>query len=542
MIYRDSPTQQTIRVHSSIGTDEMGAMDEPTAVERFVRAAKERNIRVCYVRLFTSGLAHDPDVLAANTAFVQKIVKGMHEARLTVGEGPAHPYLDDPKPGLAERGLMALGVLGGTLLLLRVFTGIAGKALVIASVIGLALALGAAVPSATPKGREVLALLSACVFPTLGLCAITLPRPLANTTNGEVLRRAFTAYLQMTLVTVIGIVLVVGLLAGRLFLLKVDEFLGVKLVLVTPVALVAAYYGLGLGALNPNAGWAERWHTVRCSVLALASRPLLAGQVVDRHCRPGRFGPVCRAERQRSRRRRVGNGAEDTRSLGQILIRPASDKRISAGPSGSPAGAGGGGVQTVPAVGPAAAGDWRSGAVVADGYVLPPAHAAFNFRPARADRLGAWRNLRYALIWTAIDRGRSESASQRGSAGSLPRESSFIVRLLRLRQCWGRSRARRPCRGLSRVGLCRTRLRADRACPALSPRRARRTASRAVDRYRPSALLPAIARCDLFLSGGGSLLQDVSSPHSIFYYLGRGQDGPDCWAKKPCLSRRALDR
>lgn len=43
---------------------------------------------------------------------------------------------------------------------------------------------------------------------------------------------------------------------------------------------------------------------------------------------------------------------------------------------------------------------------------------------------------------------------------------------------------------------------------------------RAVDRYRPAALLPAIARCDLFLSGGGSLLQDVSSAHSIFYYLG----------------------
>ncbi len=42
----------------------------------------------------------------------------------------------------------------------------------------------------------------------------------------------------------------------------------------------------------------------------------------------------------------------------------------------------------------------------------------------------------------------------------------------------------------------------------------------AVDRYRPAALLPAIARCDLFLSGGGSLLQDVTSAHGIFYYLG----------------------
>ena len=41
----------------------------------------------------------------------------------------------------------------------------------------------------------------------------------------------------------------------------------------------------------------------------------------------------------------------------------------------------------------------------------------------------------------------------------------------------------------------------------------------AVNRYRPASLLPAIARCDLFLSGGGSLLQDVTSAHGIFYYL-----------------------
>ena len=273
---------QTVRVHS-IGTDEMGAMDEPTAVERFVRAAKERNIRVCYVRLFISGLAHDPDVLAANTQFIGKIVKGMHEARLTVGEGPAHPYADDPKPGIVLRGLMALGVLGGTLLLLRVFTGIAGRALVIASVIGLILALGLAVPGTTPKGREVLALLSACVFPTLGLCAIALPHPVlgkGKRGGGNVLRRAFTAYVQMTLVTVIGILLTVGLLAGRLFLLKVDAFLGVKLVLVTPVALVAAYYGLGLAALPQRAGWTQRRETVLGSVRALAARPLLAGQLV----------------------------------------------------------------------------------------------------------------------------------------------------------------------------------------------------------------------------------------------------------------------
>lgn len=42
----------------------------------------------------------------------------------------------------------------------------------------------------------------------------------------------------------------------------------------------------------------------------------------------------------------------------------------------------------------------------------------------------------------------------------------------------------------------------------------------ASDRYKPIPLLAAIARSDVFLSGGGSLLQDVTSAHGIFYYLG----------------------
>jgi len=268
---------RTVRVHS-IGTDEMGNMDEPTAVERFVRAAKERNIRVCYVRLFTFGLTRDADAIHANTEFVGQIVKGMGEARLTVA-GPAHPYAADPAPGLILRALMALGVAGGALLLLRVFTGLSGTAFAAALAVGVLLALALAAPGHTPKGREALALLAACVFPTLGLCAVALPRPAPNSSAGAALGRAFGTYVRMTGVTVIGIVLVIGLLSGRLFLIKVDAFLGVKLVLVTPVLLVAAFHGLGLAALGPGAGWAERRAAVQDCLRTLAARPLLAGQV-----------------------------------------------------------------------------------------------------------------------------------------------------------------------------------------------------------------------------------------------------------------------
>ncbi len=41
----------------------------------------------------------------------------------------------------------------------------------------------------------------------------------------------------------------------------------------------------------------------------------------------------------------------------------------------------------------------------------------------------------------------------------------------------------------------------------------------AVDRMAPLAILRAVKRCDLLISGGGSLLQDVTSSKSLHYYL-----------------------
>ena len=220
--------------------------------------------------------------------------------------GPARPYAADPTPGLILRALMALGVAGGALLLLRVFSGISGNAFAATLALGVLLALALAAPGHTPKGREALALLAACVFPTLGLCAVALPRPDRESTTGVALGRAFGTYVRMTGVTVIGIVLVIGLLSGRLFLIKVDAFLGVKLVLITPVLLVAAFHGLGLAALGHGAGWAERRAAVQDCLRTLAARPLLAGQVAVGPGRTRRARLPGGPQRQRPRRRRLG--------------------------------------------------------------------------------------------------------------------------------------------------------------------------------------------------------------------------------------------
>ena len=42
----------------------------------------------------------------------------------------------------------------------------------------------------------------------------------------------------------------------------------------------------------------------------------------------------------------------------------------------------------------------------------------------------------------------------------------------------------------------------------------------AVPRQNPKSLIPAIRACDIFVSGGGSLVQDVTSLRNVFYYTG----------------------
>lgn len=42
---------------------------------------------------------------------------------------------------------------------------------------------------------------------------------------------------------------------------------------------------------------------------------------------------------------------------------------------------------------------------------------------------------------------------------------------------------------------------------------------KAIGRFDMFGILNAIGRCDLLISGGGSLLQDVTSKRSLYYYL-----------------------
>ncbi|MEI6913765.1 MAG: DUF5693 family protein, partial [Armatimonadota bacterium] len=91
-----------IRVHSISGT-EMDKFQPASAVERFVRAARERNVRLLYVRLFATNGA---DALEVNTQYIQDIKAGLLRAGFTTGQAG---IVGDPTPKTWELVSMAIG-------------------------------------------------------------------------------------------------------------------------------------------------------------------------------------------------------------------------------------------------------------------------------------------------------------------------------------------------------------------------------------------------------------------------------------------------
>lgn len=254
---------RVVRVHA-VTAAEMATTTPEENIQRYSLAARERNIRLCFVRLFVDA----PDPLESAVRYVSAIRRTL--AKAGMGAGAARPFEPLGAP-VWVRALCGLAAGSGLLLLVDAFTGAVRRRAWTLILPATTLAL-AALPA--PIGVKLAALIAGCVFPSLGLVVIDLAAP-DRMRARELLRRI----LIPTGVTLIGVVLVVGLLADRVFLVKGDAFAGVKLTLVVPmtVAFVAYVLDLRRGDSADFAPACAQWVRVIRSVW---SQPILVGQVV----------------------------------------------------------------------------------------------------------------------------------------------------------------------------------------------------------------------------------------------------------------------
>ncbi|HHU92722.1 MAG TPA: hypothetical protein GXZ20_06250 [Halanaerobiaceae bacterium] len=221
-----------LRVHS-IQQEEMDERENYTVdkiIERYMRAVRERNVRLLYLKPFLRD--KDGQTAAGRTlAYIDNLAEKLEEA----GYKPGSPASYDKyiSPGflliLTGMGIIAGGVLLLNYLLPEKYASYNYLLLVLGLLVELALLfLGRGIFL-----RKVLALGSAVVFPSLAIIS-----QLMDNGHGHYIFR----FIKACLISLVGALFLAASLAHISFMLYVDLFTGVKLSFILPLVFISVYF------------------------------------------------------------------------------------------------------------------------------------------------------------------------------------------------------------------------------------------------------------------------------------------------------------
>ncbi len=235
--------KNVLRLHSlTLEEDAKRNFDLASMVDRYALAASERNIRV--LLLHTYSKADAPDMLQFNLQLTEKVGNRLAAEGLQLGEASVLEPLALSRLVLFVIGL---GVIAGGMLLAFVIGW--GRAAPYLGLAGLLIWTALLAVDVVNPARKLMAFAAVVIFPTLAL-ALNVRR------EGAPPLRCVLLLLRTSLFSLVGAVLMVGLLADVGFMLKLDQFTGVKLAHVIPLALVAVIFFFRSD--GGRSGWQQR--------------------------------------------------------------------------------------------------------------------------------------------------------------------------------------------------------------------------------------------------------------------------------------------
>jgi hypothetical protein len=233
-----SPSQM-VRVHG-INQRELESLTPSRIVARYMRAVRERNIRILYLRPFLEGEGQwerSLNVLAGLTGELQA-------AGYRLGESTPFPEWQVPR---YISWIVWTGIWAAAALLAGAWVKVPAGVLLLLCGTGLVGTLGIAARS-FQLAQQGMALLAAVAFPCLAL----------QVTCG---RSTLARFALISGVSVAGGFVVAGCLTGTEYLIKLAEFRGVKAMHVLPVGIAAL--GAILQPILPLESWRALWGRLR---------------------------------------------------------------------------------------------------------------------------------------------------------------------------------------------------------------------------------------------------------------------------------------
>ncbi|HHX50226.1 MAG TPA: hypothetical protein GX711_02165, partial [Clostridia bacterium] len=216
--------KRAVRLHAISDKEMAGKMTPGRGVERFTLAAAERNNRILLARFFFK--PEIGDLLTYNLDYMGSLGSALRNQGFTFG--PAVPYGSFPVSRLLLF-LMGLGVIaGGVFLCNWLMPARWALTLGVLGVLGwlVILAIGR-----VDGGRLLMAMGAVMIYPTLSVAS-------GLRKEGVGPGRSIYLLVRTSLFSLIGAVLLVGLLADVGFMLKIEQFRGVKAAHVLPLILL----------------------------------------------------------------------------------------------------------------------------------------------------------------------------------------------------------------------------------------------------------------------------------------------------------------
>lgn len=231
--------ERLVLVHS-IQAAEQDKLSRAAVLERFEKAYRERNIRLLLVRPLSN--ASDEPVESIGSLLGDLAGR----IRRSGGEvGVPRPF-SDPAP--SNLLLFALALVGAGVV---AWVGLQLVTARWARGVGLAVVAVLAAASWTASGREYLALAVAIAFPIAGFLTV----------GGRI--RPLLDFARMSAISLVGGLVVAGLLVGLPYLMRIEQFMGVKAAHFLPVLVV------GVVVLFRQVSWSD-----------MVSRPVLWGTAI----------------------------------------------------------------------------------------------------------------------------------------------------------------------------------------------------------------------------------------------------------------------
>lgn len=268
-------SELAVRVHS-ITKEEMEIISKQIATERWIRAAKERKVRIFYIKPF---MKSSSNLIEDNISYIRTIKEELEVSGFNTGRASIlSATYQEPKIFIL---LLILGVISGGIILLKDIFNIKKYQEYSLLFLGILFSLVLFFLNQEIFLVKLMALLAALIFPTLAI--INNERyffgninsklkdiqdlPKNNPSFIQMIKEVLSGFFRIILITLSGALLIAALLSNNEFMLGIEQFSGIKISYLIPLLLV-----LVLMWLKVNKG--------RLMILENIKKPILIEHVI----------------------------------------------------------------------------------------------------------------------------------------------------------------------------------------------------------------------------------------------------------------------